>query len=273
MSHAGHEHTRVFRDVAQVGADLEKLDAIVGTTTPAQAALIYDWENDWAISLAQGPRNACKEYFDTCLAHYQPLWKRGIPVDVIDSMQDFSKYKILIAPMLSMLRPGVAERIGRFVEEGGIFVATYLTGIVDEDDLCFLGGFPGPLRKVLGIWMEENDVLAEGQTQEIHAVAGALPGMPKVSTARHYCDVIHVEGAQVLATYGKDFYAGSAAVTRNTFGRGEAYYIASRNDEAFTDALLSALTKQVGLRGPLDTDLPEGVSVRSRTDGVEEYCS
>ena len=271
VSHAGHEHTRIFRDVAQVGEDLEKLDAIVGTTTPAEAAVIYDWENNWAIDQAQGPRNAGKAYFDTCLSHYQPFWKRGVPVDVIDSVQDFSKYKILVAPMLCMLRPGVAERIERFVQDGGVFVATYLTGLVDENDLCFLGGFPGPLRKVLGIWMEENDVLGDDQTQEILAVPGALPGLPESSTARHYCDVIHTEGAQVLATYGKDFYAGSAAATRNIFGKGQAYYIASRNDEAFTDAFLSALIAQAGLRRALDTDLPEGVSAQSRTDGVDEY--
>jgi beta-galactosidase len=271
VSHAGHEHTRVFREVAQVGEDLEKLDALVGAVTPAEAALIYDWENGWAINQAQGPRNADKDYAVTCTAHYEPFWKRGVPVDVIDSMQDFSKYKIVVAPMLTMLRPGVAERIERFVAEGGIFVATYLTGMVDEDDLCFLGGFPGPLRQVLGIWMEENDVLGDGQTHIIRAVPGTLPGLPEVSTARHYCDVIHPEGAEVLATYGEDFYAGSAALTRNRFGKGEAYYIASRNDQAFTDALLSALIAQAGLRRALETDLPEGVSAQSRTNGAEEY--
>jgi beta-galactosidase len=271
VSHAGHEHTRVFRDVAQLGEDLEKLDAIVGTTTRAEVALIYDWENNWAIGQAQGPRNVGKEYLGTCLAHYQPFWKRGVPVDVIDSVRDFSKYKIVVAPMLHMLRPGVAERIERFVEAGGTFVATYLTGMVDEDDLCFLGGFPGPLRKVLGIWMEENEVLADGQEREIRATPEALPGLPEVSRARHYCDVIHAEGAAVLATYGQDFYAGSPAVTRNSFGKGTAYYIASRNDEAFTDGLMAGLIEQAGIRRVLEAELPEGVSVRSRTDGVEEY--
>jgi beta-galactosidase len=119
--------------------------------------------------------------------------------------------------------------------------------------------------------MEETDVLADGQTQEIHALPGAFPGLPALSTARDYCDVIHPEGAQVLATYARDFYAGSAALTRHSFGKGHAYYIASRNDQPFTDALLSTLIAQAGLRRVLDTDLPEGLSVQSRTDGVDEY--
>jgi beta-galactosidase len=83
--------------------------------------------------------------------------------------------------------------------------------------------------------------------------------------------VIHAEGAEVLATYGLDFYAGWPAVTRNSFGNGEAYYIASRNDEAFTDGLMAGLIGQAGIRGVLEAELPEGVSVQSRTDGADEY--
>jgi beta-galactosidase len=173
--------------------------------------------------------------------------------------------------MLTMLRPGVAERIEAFVKAGGIFVATYLTGMVDQDDLCFLGGFPGPLRKVLGIWMEENDVLADGQTQDILAVPGAIPGLPGVSRARHFCDVVHLEGAEAVATYGKDYYAGTPAVTRHAFGSGSAWYLASRNEAAFHDAFTEHLIKQAKIRRVLDSDLPEGVTVQARTDGKDDF--
>jgi len=271
VSHAGHEHTRVFREVARVGADLEKLDAIVGAVTPAGAALIYDWENNWAISQSAMVRNVDKDYMPTCTAHYQPFWKRGVPVDVVDSLQDFSKYKLLVAPMLYMLRPGVAERIVQFVENGGVFVTTYLTGIADEEDLCFLGGFPGPLRKLLGIWVEETDVLNEQHAQKVIAVPGNSLRLPATSAARHFCDLVHLEGAQALATYGDDFYAGSPAVTCHAFGKGSAYYIASRNDDTFTDTLLGALIDRLKLRRTLETVLPEGVSVQSRTDGDQEF--
>ena len=70
-----------------------------------------------------------------------------MPVDIIDMNQDFSKYKLLIAPMLHMVRSGVDKKIEEFVENGGTFVTTYWSGIVDENGLCFLGGFPGPLRE------------------------------------------------------------------------------------------------------------------------------
>ena len=117
-----------------------------------------------------------KDYLPTVLRHYRQFWQRGIPVDVIDMEQDLSSYKLVIAPMLYMVRPGVAERIEAFVQAGGTFVATYWSGIVDETDLCFLGGFPGPLRSVLGIWDEEIDALYDGQTNSVVPAAGNKPG-------------------------------------------------------------------------------------------------
>lgn len=271
VDHAGHEHTRVFEDVAEVGRQLEKLTALAGTRTPAQVALIYDWENRWAIEQANGPRNRDKDYQPTCEQHYEPFWKRAVAVDVIDMETDLAPYRLVVAPMLYMLRPGVAERIRAFVENGGTLVATYLTGIADESDLCFLGGFPGPLRPVLGVWAEETDALPDHALQSVVPVSGNSLGLSGTYRARHYCDVIHSEGAEVLATYGHEFYAGQPALTVNRCGAGSAYYVASRNEERFTDDLLGGLTRQLGLRRAVEVDLPEGISVQTRTDGEREF--
>lgn len=159
VDHCGHENTRVFSDVKQVGEILSKITPVLGTSVEPEVAVIYDWENSWAISVCKGPRKDRKDYFETCQSHYRAFWENGIPVDVINMDCDFSKYNLLVAPMLYMIRPGVGERIEEFVRHGGTFVTTYLSGIADENDLCFLGGFPGPLRKVTGIWSEEIDCL------------------------------------------------------------------------------------------------------------------
>jgi beta-galactosidase len=271
VDHVGHENTRVFHDVAELGAELEKMDDVVGTTTPAEVAVIYDWENRWIIDMESGPRNEGKDYMPTCVAHYEPLWKRGIPADVIDMDQDFSKYKLLIAPMLYMIRPGVAERILRFVEAGGTFVTTYFTGYVNETDLCFLTGFPGPLRKLLGIWAEELDALSETHTQKVQASSNNETGLSGEYTARQYCELIHTEGAQALATYATDFYTGRPAATVNHVGKGSAYYIASRNDDRFTDDFVGGLVKKLSLRSSIDAKLPLGVTATHRTDGKHDW--
>ena len=277
VDHVGHENTRVFHDVADLGVKLEKLSPVVGTTVRPDVAIIYDWENAWAMNDAQGPRRGDKGYLDACKRHYRAFWAQGIPVDIIDMDQDFGAYKLLIAPMLYMLHPGVDERIAAFVEAGGTFVATYWSGIVDENDLCFLGGWPGgKLRNVLGIWDEEIDALYEDDRNAVVFNAGNPLGLSGEYALSDYCALIHPESADVLATYKDDFYAGRPALTVNAFGSGRAYYVASNPDDRFLADFYGALDgahsdAPLGLLHSLDVKLPYGVSAQLRTDGETKY--
>ena len=257
VDHVGHEHTRTFRDVQDLGEALQALNGLQGTMPDTKVALIFDTENRWALEDCQGPRDDLK-YLDTALAHYAALTRRGVDVDVIDETRDFSGYRLIAAPMLYMLRPGVAERLTEFVRGGGTLVCTAYTGRVDQDDLCFLGGFPGPLREALGIWVEETDGLYDGETNGIR-MDGA------VYSCSTLCDLIHAETAQVAGTYEKDFYAGRPCVTRNDFGDGAAWYIATRPDAAFLDAFYSEALEAAGV-APLLPELPAGVQAASRGD-------
>lgn len=271
VDHCGHEKTRVFRDVAEVGHMLEKLAPVAGTSIKPEVAVVFDWENRWAINDSQGLLRRDKGYEATCVQHYRPFWKRGIPCDVIESGCDFSKYRLVVAPMLAMLKPGVAERLEDFVRAGGTLVTTYWSGTVNENDLCFLGGFPGPLRKLLGIWAEEIDALYPEETNAVVSVEGNSLGLTGSFEARELCELIHAEGAEVLATYGADFYAGRPALTEHRFGQGSTFHIASRNDDSFTDSLFVALAERLGLRHAIAAPLPEGVTAQMRTDGESDF--
>ncbi|MGM0920361.1 MAG: beta-galactosidase [Bacillota bacterium] len=271
VDHVGHENTRVFRDVTEVGQALSELTDVVGTSVEPEVAVMFDWENRWAVKDAQGPRNIGVKYEKTVTAHYKVFWDRGIPVDIIDQDRDFSKYKVIVAPMLYMVREGVGEKFEKFVEKGGTLITTYWSGIVNETDLAFLGGFPGPLRKTLGIWSEEIDGLHDGQTNSVVAEEGNAFGLTGTFEARELCDLIHTEGAEVLATYGSDFYAGSPAVTVNSFGTGKAYYVASRNDAAFMTEFFGKIIEETGVTPVLENELPKGVTAQLRTDGENDY--
>lgn len=271
VDHCGHENTRVFKEVTEVGETLQKLDKILGTSVKPEVAIMFDWENRWAVKDAQGPRNCGIKYEETVMKHYKAFWENGIPVDIVDMDCDFSKYKLLVAPMMYMVRGNAGKRIEEFVKNGGNFVATYWSGIVDENDLCFLGGFPGPLRKVLGIWSEEIDALYDGQTNSIKLLDNNSLKITGKYEASELCDLIHTEGAEVLAVYEKDFYKGMPALTVNNFGKGKAYYIASRNSEEFNSEFYKALINDIGIKRVIDTDLPKGVTAQLRTDGKYDY--
>ena len=273
VDHAGTEQTRVFREVAEVGATLARLDDVVGTSVQSEVALIQDWENEWAIR--EGARvylgdNA--RYREQCAAHYRPFWELGVPVDVIDQTADLAPYKLLVAPMIYMLRPGFAERVKRFVGEGGVVVMTYWSGVVDESDLCLLGGVPGQgLREVFGVWEEESQSYFPDETVAIAMAENNPLKMDGCYTAVETCSVVHAEGATVLATYASDYFAGSPALTVNSYGRGKAYYIASRNEPRFLADLSRRLVSELAIERVIDADLPEGVTAQLRTDGKTRF--
>jgi beta-galactosidase len=108
---------------------------------------VNDWESRWALGLTLGPRQGQggwdgrfdKEYIRTLTEHYRPFWKLGISVDVIESLSSFARYRLVVAPMLFMLKPGVAERLLTWVKGGGTLVLTYLSGIVNETSIVFRG--------------------------------------------------------------------------------------------------------------------------------------
>ena len=271
VDHAGHENTRVFKEVARTGSLLEKLSPVLGTTVEAQVALIWDWETRWAIEFAKGPRNSQKNYEQDGQEHYFEFWKRGIPVDPIGRSRDFSRYKIVVAPYLYVTDQSLAERIESFVKAGGLFITTYLAGVVDENSLCHLGGRPGLLRKVMGLWAEETDVLLN---QDRQTVSGSVRNPLKLRgpyPVRHYADIVHLEGAKALASYDQGWYAGSPAVTVHGYGKGEAYYLAARNNQEFLSDFYEALAGKAGLRRVVDAKIPDGVEVCERLDQKRRF--
>jgi beta-galactosidase len=263
VGHDGTENTRIFREVAHIGAILEKMPEVIGTTRKADVALIYDVESQWALEDAKGYK-LDRKYASTLIDFYTPFWQCGTAVDVIDSTMELTGYKLVAAPMLYMLRQGFCSKVEEFVKNGGVFAATFLTGLADENDLCFLNGAPGPLEKVLGIWCEETDCLYDGE-KRLTSFKG------KTYEAIDYCDLIHLRGAKSLGWYEEDFYKGFPAVSVNGFGKGKSYYIAAKLDKEFLSDFFGGLIEELKIYRPLSNKLPIGCTTQVRTDGESEY--
>ncbi|MBD8838099.1 beta-galactosidase [Paenibacillus sp. FSL K6-4396] len=268
IEHAGHENTRVFREVAELGKELQILgDTTLDASVESKVAIVFDWDNWWAIEKSSGPTVALN-YVDQIHKYYAAFFRRNIQVDIISVDTDISKYDIVLAPVLYMVKPGFATKLEKYVEAGGTFLTTFFSGIVNENDLVTTGGYPGELRKLLGIWVEEIDALLPEQKNRIvlKETYGDLQGEYGCGML---CDLLHSEGAEVIAEYGDDFYKGMPVVTRNTFGQGEAWYVASDPDERFLDGLLGQLAAAKNVESLLET--PEGVEVSARTKEGKPY--
>ena len=219
IAHVGSENTRVFREVSELGAELKKVgESIIGSRNESKVGIMFDWDNYWALEYTSGPTVDLK-YVDQIWQYYEYFYKKNISVSMIPVDADLSRYDLVVAPVLYMVKKGMAEAIEEYVAKGGTFLTGFMSGIVDQSDNVHLGGYPGPLRKLAGIWAEEIDALAPEHRNAIVFKDGTR------EECRMLCDVIHLEGAEEVAQYGSDFYAGTPAVTRNHFGEGYVYYV------------------------------------------------
>ncbi len=262
IDHNGKAEGRVFEDVREVGILLEKIDEIAGSHTNAQVAVVYDYRNRWAIEDAAGFQNLDKKYKRTCINHYKEFWKRGVNVDVINLDNDLSSYEILVIPMLYSISEKQIGKIEAYVAAGGTVIATYITGYVNETDLCYRGGFPGgALKDVFGLTADEIDSLNPSDRN-------AVSFQGRQYEVVDYCELITPVTAQPLAFYCEDFYKGKAAVLRNQYKQGKAYYIGCRDSGEFLDAFYDDVIKDSAIR---HYELPYGVTIHTRESEEYEY--
>ncbi|MER2079590.1 beta-galactosidase [Psychrobacillus psychrotolerans] len=267
IEHVGHENTRVFREVAELGKELEQLgDALIGAETPAKVGILFDWDNYWALEYTSGPTVDLR-YVEQIQNYYDACYNQQVPVDMIHMDTDFEKYDVILAPVLYMVKEGISEKIEQYVKNGGAFVTTFMSGIVDQSDNVHLGGYPGPLRDVLGIWVEEIDALAPEQRNQVVMKKGQFN--QEKYDCRMVCDLLYTEGAEVIAEYGTDFYKGMPTITKNNFGAGEAWYIGTVPEQKLLDELIGKLLKSKGIQG--FEYLPAGVEIASRKKAENEF--
>ncbi|TAH63394.1 MAG: beta-galactosidase, partial [Anaerolineaceae bacterium] len=263
IGHVGTENTRVFREVSKLGEELKALgDRLLGADNPAQIGIIFDWDNYWALEYASGPNKDLK-YVDQIHQYYRYFYEKNIPVDIIPVDGDFSKYKAVIAPVLYMVKDGMQQALESYVKDGGILLTGFMSGIVDQSDNVHLGGYPGPLRNLAGIWVEEIDALAPEQNNTLRFADGTD------YVCSLLCDIIHLEGAVSLADYTSNFYSASPVVTKNEFGKGSVFYLGTQLEEKALEKVLNQVTDLANVKSVIDAET--GLEIVCRTISDKKY--
>jgi beta-galactosidase len=276
VDHAGHEHTQTFREVAETGECLERLAPLVATRAHAEAAILFDPDNTFALEEINGIHNVlfCRHdsgYWREVLDYYRALVECGVTVDFVAPDQAYDGYKLVVAPVCYMCSDETGRRLKEMVQGGGSLITTYWSGIVDENDQCHLGGFPGPLREVTGVWAEEYNALAPHRSVDMEWASGAVPGLEGVARIRTVAEGLQLQGAEALATFTSGRYEGQPAVTRNRFGEGRAYYLGAKLPHPHLKTLLAEALKQAGVQRIHDFEVPTGVYVTQRSGACQDY--
>jgi beta-galactosidase len=264
IGHAGRPDTRVFREVARLGAELERLGgAALGARTPARVALLFDWDSWWALELSDGPSRSIR-YQQVVLAYHRALWDVGVDVDVVPVTADLSRYEVVVAPALHMLKGDLPRRLEEVAARGGSVVTTFLSGRVDEDDNAFLMDVPGPLGPLMGVRIDEWDARGPEVVNPVCLGAGTALQVE----SRLVFELVIPQGAEVAGTYQADFYAGTPAVTRNRFGQGYGWYVATDLDQRGVSWVVRQVLAGHDLAGRYPDVVDLETAVRVAPDGT-----
>ncbi|WP_283246052.1 beta-galactosidase [Bacillus suaedae] len=264
VDHDNSTGNRVFQEVAKVGEVLGKLEDVVGTNRPADVAILYDWESNWALNDAQGFGRKTKQYPQTLQEHYRTFWEQDIPVDVITKDEDFLNYKLLIAPMLYLMSEETISRLKAFVANGGRLVMTYISGLVNEHDLTYLGGWHKDLQEIFGMEPKETDTYYPNDRNYVQFRNHSYE-------VKDYATVLQQGSARTEGMYQEDFYKDTPAVMSHEYNKGKSYYIGARLNQQFHRDFYQEIIDELGLSPVVTVKHGEGVSVQTRQGEDTNY--
>ena len=210
------------------------------------------------------PNNAHFSYPEHLGRWYRALHSEGVNVDVVQPSADLSAYRLAIVPSLYVVSDEEAENLKKFVEAGGVLVLTFRSGVKTVHNTVVDEPLPGLLTELCGVEVSEYDSLTEDLHNglEFTSELGKVRGAPEVGV---WCDVLEPKGAEVVARYTENYYAGAPAITLNRFGKGCVIYVGTMGDEELYKTLVSWLLDLTHVQPLLN--VPDGVEVSERRQG------
>jgi beta-galactosidase len=228
--------SRVWREVTELGGKLAALREVAGATVTTQVGIVWDWNAMWALELEYRP-SVDITYRGAVDAAYGALWRRGLTVEFVRPGEVPKHLRLLLVPSLYLCSAGTAAALRRYVEGGGQLLVWCFSGIVDDTDVVHPGAYPGALRDLLGLWIEEFHPLAAGGRVQVG------PG----HEASLWSESVVTSTASTVWTFGTGPDTAGPALTRNDVGLGSAWYLATRPERAGLDAVLDLLVPAAGL--------------------------
>lgn len=249
------EASRKWRESVALGADVAALAPVLGSRVDARVAIAWDWESFWAQDLDWRP-SVDLDHRERIEAFYAALWHRGVTVDFVHPAADLSSYDAVFAPSLYLIEDDAAENLREYAAQGGTLAFSYFSGIVSTNDNVPAGPYPGQLRDLLGLVIEEFLPLR----------AGERVALSDGSRGRIWSDDIELRGATSVAAFADGPGAGRPAVTRNSFGKSSAWYLATAIDGPDLDAFVTGVLDDAGVAYSPIGDVE---TVVRRSEGVD----
>ena len=272
VPHAGPD-SQIFRDVCELGADLNKLadEGLLSTKlVKSKVAVVFDYESQWATEHTATPTQEVRHWTEP-LAWFRALADNGLTADVVPVRGPWDEYEAVVLPSLTILSEETTRRVREYVANGGKLFVTYYTGLVDDKDHVWLGGYPGSIRDVVGVRVEEFAPMGND-------FPGAMDhlDLDNGTVAHDFADVITsvADTAHVVASFKADKWTGfdgAPAITVNDFGDGKAAYVGARLGREGLAKSLPVLLEELGIETSAEDDRGEVLRVERADETGENH--
>ncbi len=255
LPHAGTD-SKIWRETLELGSSLRSIAEVAGSRVEASVAMIFNWPSWWATESESHPSSAVT-YLGQVHAAYEALRSVGVTVDMVEPSTPLDGYSLVVVPCLYLLSDADASAISQYVADGGTTLVTFFSGLADETDKLRVDASgqakPGAFVELLGLWTEEAFPLLPGE----HLA------LSDDRVASIWSESVRTTSAHTLATFTDGPVAGAPAITRNAFGGGTAWYVATTLDEVSFSSLVVEVLAHAGVpatRPPLDVEITTRVS-------------
>ena len=238
----------------------EELQMLKGTTIRNKVALLFSQEQDNAFKFQQQADGF--HYYNQLKLFHDGVTRLGAGIDIVSITANLDQYEVVIAPTVYVTSKEIVDNLTKYVDNGGKLILTNRSGVKDETGACIMEYLPGPFTSYVGAVVEEYDALGN-DTNRIRLENG------KTYRCSQWADIMQLDTAQSLGTYMEDFYQGKSAVTKNTFGHGEVYYVGTILERDFYRDFMNDVLE--GTTVEVFSGLPDGVEVSVREDDSSRY--
>lgn len=243
----GHdlEPNRIYNEFKRTAKELDRIGKdIVNLKKDNKAAILYSHDSHHALTFmpyAEGGGYPTDVNYPVHLAH-KALYSQNIETDIVpcDKITDFNKYSLLVIPPLYVAADSLLRAIDRFVWNGGTVVMMCKSGYCNEHSAVRPVCAPGPLRKACGFYYQEYSSIHDmGLKENLLGVNG--------NCVNTWYEFIIPETAQPLAYADHPFFGQWPAVTKNDYGKGRLYYIATYPSQQLMDKIVRMAAADKGL--------------------------
>lgn len=268
LEHSGYPGHR-YEKVKEAFREMREISRLLGDLPlpEAEIAFIHDYDVMWGYQ--SNNRTGRIDYEKNFAGLYQELYKRQLPADIIDTSAQIGKYKLIVLPSLVMIDQEFAEKLERFIKNGGVVLAQGQIGMKDRN--CNYLNERGPrfLQQTLGVnitggmYLYSRVEVNESWNNSNHfavKLAGKLNGSDVSGVAAVWIGDLELNGAAPLLFFSEEEYEGQPAIVEKQTGKGTSVYAAMIGmDDKILGCLFDYVLGKAGIK--YYEGIPEHVEV------------